>query len=109
MTMTILIVFYYSFLFSDGTSAKSSPPESPIRTLAARKAYDEPLNISIQRKVNEDSEDIKKDHRYHPYQRPTEPEQESPMNLEVSRKPWYRRREPDLAEFMFRKPPPIRG
>ena len=43
-----------------------------MRTLAARKAYDEPLNISIQRKVNENVEEPKKrfpTERYHPYLR----------------------------------------
>jgi len=81
-------------------SSPPSPTESPVRTLAARKAYDEPLDISIQRKVNEkfDEDDFKKtqrsignSERYHPYMRPSESEQEAPMNLEVPKKPWYNR------------------
>jgi len=80
------------------SSSSPSPTESPVRTLAARKAYDEPLDISIQRKVNEkfDDDDFKKSprfigssERYHPYMRPSESEQDAPMNLEVPKKPWY--------------------
>ena len=56
------------YFFSDEQAASSSPSptESPVRTLAARKAYDEPLDISIQRKVNEkfDDDDFKKSQRY---------------------------------------------
>ena len=63
-----------------------------MRTLAARKAYDEPLNISIQRKFNENVEEPKKRfqaERYHPYMRPNnEDVQEGPINLEVPKKPW---------------------
>jgi len=81
-------------------SSTPSPTESPVRTLAARKAYDEPLDISIQRKVNEkfDDDDFKKSQRYsgsseryHPYMRPSDSEQDAPMNLEVPKKPWYNR------------------
>lgn len=81
-------------------SSTPSPTESPVRTLAARKAYDEPLDISIQRKVNEkfDDDDFKKtqrfigsSERYHPYMRPSDSEQDAPMNLEVPKKPWYNR------------------
>lgn len=82
-------------------SSTPSPTESPVlRTLAARKAYDEPLDISIQRKVNEkcDEDDFKKtqrfigsSERYHPYMRPQDSEQDAPMNLEVPKKPWYNR------------------
>jgi len=72
--------------------AKPSPSDSPVRTLAARKAYDEPLNISIQRKVNENVEEPKKRfpaERYHPYMRANNGDvQEGPINLEVPKKPW---------------------
>ena len=37
------------------TEAEAAPPSAPeVRTLAARKAYDEPLDISIQRKAREE-------------------------------------------------------
>lgn len=80
------------------TLTASSPP----RTLAARKAYYEPFNDSpTQEKVTGSAvEDIFKktsnrfiggqENRYHPYMRPSESEeQETPMNLEVPKKPWY--------------------
>ena len=79
-----------------------------MRTLAARKAYDEPLNISIQRKVNETVEEPKKRfpaERYHPYYRGNNVEvQEGPINLELPKKPWQltNGRRPSNS-------PPIRG
>lgn len=48
----------------------------PVRTLAARKAFDEPLDVSIRRK--------EKEARYHPYSRN---EQEGPINLQVPKWP----------------------
>ena len=80
-----------------------------MRTLAARKAYDEPLNISIQRKVNENVEEPKKrfpTERYHPYLRAnTGDVQEGPINLEVPKKQHWQLtngRRPSNS-------PPIRG
>ena len=60
--------YFYKFKFildEQINSSTPSPMESPVRTLAARKAYDEPLDISIQRKVNEkfDDDDFKKTQR----------------------------------------------
>lgn len=88
------LVIRRSSISEDGSSNQSSSPESPVRTLAARKAYDEPINISIQRKALEIPRKAKNDqrcniterYRYHPYQRPSEPEQDSPMNLQVEKK-----------------------
>ena len=78
-----------------------------MRTLAARKAYDEPLNISIQRKVFEEEETKKRfpAERYHPYLRANSGEvQEGPINLELPKKPWQltNGRRPSNS-------PPIRG
>ena len=58
--------------------------ESPVRTLAAKKYFDEPLDISIQRKAIENTDDEPRapHERYHPYSRP----QEGPINLQVQRK-----------------------
>jgi len=88
---------------------KASASDSPVRTLAARKAYDEPLNISIQRKVNENVEEPKKrfpTERYHPYLRAnTGDVQEGPINLEVPKKQHWQLtngRRPSNS-------PPIRG
>jgi len=82
-------------------------PEPPVRTLAAKKYFDEPLDISIQRKATEqqDDEALNKKRslivdRYHPYNR--QEIQEGPMNLEVPKKPWYNGRSPSNS-------PPIRG
>ena len=95
---TILRANY--FLFSEESSSKSGPVhDSPVRTLAAKKYFDEPLDISIQRKATEQQEDealakTKRSpviERYSPYTRPvTLPTvQEGPINLQVPRKPWY--------------------
>jgi len=85
---------------SPSPSASSTPP----RTLAARKAYDEPLDVSIQRKVQEERSSEEEDAtphkwsplatmpRVHPYMRmarSSDSEQEAPINLEVPKKPWY--------------------
>lgn len=99
------LVIRRSSLSEDGSSNQSSPPESPVRTLAARKAYDEPINISIQRKAMELPTKDKNDHRfhvsnrYHPYQRPSQPEQDSPMNLQVEKKQ-------NMTAFAFEKHTP---
>jgi len=99
------LVIRRSSISEDGSSNQSSPPESPVRTLAARKAYDEPINISIQRKALELPRKAKNDHRfvvseryrYHPYQRPSEPEQDSPMNLQVEKKQAFEKHTPETT------------
>ena len=65
--------------------------QHPIRTLAARKAYDEPLELSIRRKESE----LRM--RSHPYVRQQPEIQEAPINLEVKQQPrtetdkgWFR-------------------
>ena len=56
-----------------------------MRTLAARKAFDEPLDISIRR--------AEKENRFHPYTRESstttssEDEVEGPINLEMPKEP----------------------
>jgi len=92
---------------TEDQSATTEPSDSPVRTLAARKAYDEPLNISIQRKVIEEEETKKRfpAERYHPYLRANSGEvQEGPINLELPKKPWQltNGRRPSNS-------PPIRG
>lgn len=74
-------------------SASPVKSEQPLRTLAAKKYFDEPLDISIQRKAFEQDEaDLfhkrQPVHRYHPYSQDNV--QESPVNLVVPQKPrWY--------------------
>ena len=73
-------------------SEERSQTEPVWRTVAARKYFDEPLDISIQRKVSEQVEDDKwaaseNVKRYHPY--PRQEVQDRPINLEVPKKPWY--------------------
>jgi len=88
------------------SSPSPSIPSSPPRTLAARKAYDEPLDVSIQRKVQEErsSDDEVQPQkpaslaRYHPYLRPSESEQDAPINLEVPKKPWYKQQQAPVEE-----------
>ena len=80
-------------LFAEDLSASPVKSEQPLRTLAAKKYFDEPLDISIQRKASEQDEvDVfhKRHpvHRYHPYSQDNV--QESPVNLVVPQKPrWY--------------------
>jgi len=81
------------------TSQASSTPPSPPRTLAARKAYDEPLDVSIKRKKEERSgeeEEVKqqKPARFHPYMRSPEWDQDAPINLEVPKKPQWTYKQP---------------
>ena len=80
---------------AEDLSASPVKPEQPtaFRTLAAKKYFDEPLDISIQRKASEQDEaDLVQKRaplldRYHPYTQDSV--QERPVNLVVPQKPWY--------------------
>ena len=99
----------HDFLVADEPSSTSPAPStssSPLRTKAACKAYDEPLDVSIQRKQDErhSEDEVETQPRQWsptsypvPFQRMSslriphspESEQEAPINLEVPKKPWY--------------------
>jgi len=90
-----------SFFNLGSPTTSNSPTNSPPRTLAARKAYYEPLKeqLSPTESCQDDliehasAMDIgAQDNRYNPFLQKTEDDrkiQETPMNLEVPKKPWY--------------------